>query len=72
MMLEAGIIEPIEETESISTMVAWDKNIGEIIICIDMCKLNDAFLHDPFHMSFTYGVLENFGGHESFSLIDGF
>ena len=33
-MLEAGIIEPIEESEWISPMVVQDKKTGEIRICV--------------------------------------
>jgi hypothetical protein len=41
-MLEAGIIEPIEESEWISLMVVQDKKTGEIRIYVDLRKLNDA------------------------------
>ena len=71
-MLEAGIIELIEELEWISAMVVQDKKIGGIMICLDLCKFNDAFLHDPFPIWFTYEVLENVGGEEAYSFIDGF
>jgi hypothetical protein len=48
-ILEAGIIEPVEESEWISSMVAQDKKKGrEIRICVDLRKLNNACLHDPF------------------------
>jgi hypothetical protein len=52
-MLEAGVIEPIEELEWISPMVVQEKNQGGIRICVDLRKLNDAFLHDPFPTPFT-------------------
>jgi hypothetical protein len=35
-------------------------------------KLNDACLHDPFPTPFTDEVLENVGGHESYSFTNGF
>jgi hypothetical protein len=47
-MLEVGIIEPVEESEWISPMVEQDKKTGEIRICIDIRKFNDACLHNPF------------------------
>jgi hypothetical protein len=47
-MLEVGIIELVEESEWINPMVVQDKNLGEIRICVDLRKLNDACLHDPF------------------------
>jgi hypothetical protein len=61
-MLEAGIIEPVEELEWISPMVVQDKKIGEIGIYVHLRKLNDACLHDPFPTPFTDEVLDNVGG----------
>ena len=37
-----------------------------------MRKLNDASLHDPFPTPFTDEVLDNVGGQEIYSFIDGF
>jgi hypothetical protein len=72
-MLEAGIIEPVEESEWISPMVVQDKKQGRgIRICVDLRKLNDACLHDPFPTPFMDEVLENVGGHEAYSFTDGF
>jgi hypothetical protein len=39
---------------------------------VDLRKLNDACLHDPFPTPFTYEVLENVGGQEVYSFTDGF
>ena len=61
-MMEAGIIELVEESEWISPMVVQDKKIGEIWICVDLRNLNDACLHDPFPTPFTDEVLDNVGG----------
>jgi len=71
-MLEAGIIEPIEESELSSPMVVRDKKTGEIKIYVDLKKLNDACLHDPFTTPFTEEVLDNMGGQEVYSFTDGF
>ena len=72
-MLEAGIIELVEESEWISPIVFQDKKaIGEIRICVDLRKLNDACLHDPFPTPFTDEVLESVGGQEMYSFTDGF
>jgi hypothetical protein len=71
-MLEAGIIEPVEESEWINPMVVQDKKTGGIRICVDLRKLNDACLHDPFPTPFTDEVLENVGGQEAYSFTDGF
>jgi hypothetical protein len=61
-MLEAGTIELVEESEWISPMVVQENIQGGIQICVDMRKLNDAFLHDLFPNPFTDEVLDNVGG----------
>ena len=71
-MLAAGNIEPVEESKWISHMVVQEKNIGEIRIYMDLRKLNDAFLTDPFPTPFTNEVLDNICGHEAYSFNDGF
>jgi hypothetical protein len=71
-MLEEGIIEPVEESEWISPMEVQDKKMGDIKICVDIRKMNDACLHDPFAMSFTSEVLDNVGGQEVYSFTNGF
>ena len=40
------------------------KTSGEVKICVDLRKINDACLHDPFLNPFTYEVLENVRGQE--------
>jgi hypothetical protein len=71
-MLEAGIIDPIEEFEWIIPMVVQENKQRGIRICVYLRKLNDSFLHDPFPTPFTDEVLENVGGQEAYSFIDGF
>ena len=72
-MLAAGIIEPVEESEWVSPMVVQEKKTkGEIRICVDLRKLNDVFLHDPFPTPFTDEVLDNVEGQEVYSFTDGF
>ena len=72
-MVVVGIIEPIEESEWVSPMVVQEKRTqGEIRICVDLRKLNDACLHDPFPTPFTDEVLDNVGGQEAYSFTDGF
>jgi hypothetical protein len=71
-MLEAGIIEPVEESEWIIPMVVQDKKSGEIRICVDLRKMNDACLHDPFPTPFTDEFLDNVGGQEVYSFTYGF
>ena len=60
-MLDARIFDPIEELEWISPMVVQDKKTGEVWIYVDLRKLNDACMHDPFPTVFTYEVLEGVG-----------
>ena len=45
---------------------------GEIRVCVDLRKLNDAFVHDPFPTPFTGEVLDNVGGQEVYSFTYGF
>jgi hypothetical protein len=71
-ILEARIIEPVEELEWISPMVVQDKKTGEIGICVYLRKMNDACLHDPFPTPFTDEVLDNVGGHEVYTFTYGF
>ena len=72
-MLEVGIIEPIEESKWISPIVIHDKKVtSEVRICVNLRKLNDAYLHDPFPTPFTDEVLESVGGQEMYSFTDGF
>ena len=72
-MLEASIIEPVEESDWVSPMVVQEKKRkGETIIYVDLRKLNDAYVHNPFLMSFTNEVLENFIGQEAYSFTDEF
>lgn len=61
-MIEASIIEPVAEFEWISPMVVQDKKTGGIRIWVDLRKMNDTCLHDPFTILFTDEVLENVGG----------
>jgi hypothetical protein len=46
-------------------MVVQDKKAKGIRICVDLRKLNDTCLHDPFPKPFTDEVLDNVGGHET-------
>ena len=72
-MLVASIIEPVEESEWVSPIVMQEKKTkGEIRICVDLHKINDASLHDPFPTLFTDEVLDNVGGQEVYSFTDGF
>jgi hypothetical protein len=39
---------------------------------MDLRKLNDTCLHDPFPTPFTYEVLENVGGQDTYTFTYGF
>jgi hypothetical protein len=71
-MLAARIIKSVVESRWISPMVVYDKKTRGINIYMYLRKLNDACLHDPFPTPFIDEVLENVGGQERFSFIDGF
>lgn len=45
---------------------------GGIQICVDLRKLNDANVHDPFPTPFLDEILDSVGGQESYSFTDGF
>ena len=42
-------------------MVVQDKKMGEVWIYVDLRKLNDACMHDPFLTPFTNEVIEGVG-----------
>ena len=72
-MLAVGIIELVEESDWVSSMVVQEKKQkGEIRICVDIRKPNDACVNDPFPTPFIDEVLENVGGQESYSFTYGF
>ena len=53
-------------------MVVQDKKTGEIRICVDLRKLNDACMHDPFPTSFMDEVLKGVGVQQMYSFKNGF
>jgi hypothetical protein len=71
-MLEAGIIEPDRRIRMDKPHGSLGENQGGIRICVDLRKINDVFLHDPFPTPFTDEVLENVGGQEAYSFTNGF
>ena len=71
-MLDVGIIKHIEESKWIRAMVDQYKKTGEVRICVDLRKLNDACMHDLFLTRFIDEVLEGVGGQEMYSFTYGF
>lgn len=69
----ARIIELVEEFEWVSPMMVQEKKMkGDIKIFVDLQKLSDACIHDPFTTPFTDEVLENVGGEEAYSFTNRF
>eukprot|EP00253_Pinus_taeda_P026504 PITA_26504 len=62
--------EPLIEDPDIT--VPEKKKKGEIRICVELRKLNDAYVHDPFPTPFIEEVLENVSGQEAYSFTDRF
>ena len=63
----------MEESEWVSPIVFQDKKAKcEIRIYVDLRKLNDAYVHDPFPTPFIDEVLDNVGGQEVYSFTGGF
>jgi len=57
----------------VSTMVVQErKKKDEIRICVDLRKINESCIHNPFPTLFTDEVLDNVGGLEAYSFTDGF
>jgi hypothetical protein len=71
-MLDTKIIFHVEESKWISPMMVHPKKMGDIIICVNMCSLNVACVHDPFPTPFNNKFMENVGGREDYSFTDGF
>lgn len=72
-MMRGGITEPVEEYDWVSPMVVEEKKLkGEVCICVDLWKLNDACVNNLFPTSFKDEVIENVHEQEAYSFIDGF
>ena len=50
-------------------MIQDKKKIGELRICVNLRKMNDACLHDPFPIPFIDEVLEIVRGKEMIHLL---
>ena len=53
-------------------MIQDKKTTSEVRIYVDLRKLNDACLHDPFPTPFTDEVLESVSRQEMYSFTNGF
>jgi hypothetical protein len=70
--LESEVISTPIKVKKGEVMVVQEKKQGEIRICVNLRKLNDACLHEPLTKPFTNEVLENVGGHKVYSFTDRF
>lgn len=69
----ASNIELVEELDWVRPMVVQEKKQkDEIKICMDLKKLNDTCVHDPFPTPIMDEVLENVGRQEAYSSTSGF
>ena len=72
-MVAASIIELVEQSDWVIPMVVQEnKTIGDIRIYVDLRKMNDACVHDPFPTPFSDEILDNVGGQEAYSFTNGF
>jgi hypothetical protein len=71
-MLEARVIEHVQESKWTSPMVVHENKQGGFRIYVDMRKLNHDFMHDPFPTPFKDEVLKNIGGKEAYSITNRF
>jgi hypothetical protein len=71
-MLKSVVIELVEESEWISPVVVQDKKTRGIRISVNLRKMNNACLCDPFPKPFTNELLENVGGQVAYSFTNGF
>ena len=71
-MFQVGIIERIEEFKWISPILMQEKKIRGIRLCLNLRKLNDTCIKDPFPTPFNDDVLKNLRGWEAYSFTHGF
>jgi hypothetical protein len=73
IMLEIGMIFPMDEVEWINPIVIQKKKGNEDIqVCMDYKSLNDVCVHDPFPTPFSDEVLDRVAWNESYYFTDGF
>jgi hypothetical protein len=67
-----GFIYPIAYTSWVSNLVPVNKKQGTIWVCTDFRDLNHACPKDNFPTPFIDQIIDDCGGHEALSLMDGF
>ena len=76
-LLEAGFINPINNSKCISPIVVVPKKVGvdgkvKIRVCQDFWKLNAATKKDYFPLPFTNIILDHVSSQECYNFLDGF
>ena len=74
MLIAAGIIYPIDQSEWASPMVVQPKkhDSTKLRICVNFRELNKVTLTDPFPIPYADEILNEVAGHEWYSFTDGF
>ena len=71
-LLQAGFMTPVEITNWIFPMVLVKKKNEKLRVCVDYRKLNHCTQKDHFHLPFITLFLEEVGGHEQYTFMDGY
>eukprot|EP00253_Pinus_taeda_P023260 PITA_23260 len=72
ILLNAGFIYPISDSEWVSPLVIVPKKNGKWRVCVDYRALNKATQKDHFPLPFIDQVLDNLAVKKFFSFLDGF
>ena len=67
---EAGVIERTDASEWISHIVVAQKKSGQVRICVDLRKLNEAVIEDRFPLPTVDEILSEKPGATHFSKLD--
>jgi hypothetical protein len=71
-LIKAGFIYLVHSTQCMSNPVPVNKKQGTICVCMDFHDLNKASPKDNFPTPFIDHIVDECGGCEAFSFMDGF
>jgi hypothetical protein len=71
-LLTFGFIQSVKEVTWLSPIVIVTKKNGELNICIDFKKLNEATKKDTYPLPFMNEVINIIVRYEAYSLLDGY
>ncbi|MCO5576857.1 hypothetical protein L7F22_030677 [Adiantum nelumboides] len=71
-LLKARFIIDVESNDWLFPIVVVLKKNGKLRVCVDYRKLNAQIIKDPFALPFTDMMLDEIGGHEMYSFMDGY